>query len=353
MSVVAESKLIIRALNGELTERPPFWLMRQAGRYLPEYRALREEAKGFLNLCYNPALATEVTLQPIRRFGMDAAILFSDILVVPDALGVGVAFQEGEGPVLTPVRTDQQLAQLSLSRLHDHLSPVYAAISAIRRELPLRTALIGFAGAPWTLAAYVVEGGGSKEFQVARTLARREPALFSRLVDLLTEAVIEFLDQQVRAGAELLQIFDSWAGVLPPDQLELWSVAPMRTIVAELKNRHPAVPIIYFPRGAGTNIGHIHAQVGADGLSLDTGTSLELVSAWFPRQVCLQGNLDPIDLLVGGEPMLERARGLIAAAQGRPWIFNLGHGVLPQTDPEQVAALAALIKGSLALKSSR
>jgi len=337
-------KLLIRSLKGQPTTRPPFWLMRQAGRYLPEYREIRKDVPDFLSLCYNPALAVEVTLQPIRRFGMDAAILFSDILVVPDALGVQVAFAQGEGPVLAPVRTAEDLARLSLDQLHDRLSPVYATLSRLRRELPPETALIGFAGAPWTLAAYVVEGGGSKDFAAARTLARCQPELFGRLIELLTDAVIAFLDRQVQAGAEVLQLFDSWAGALPPDQLELWAIQPAQRIVAELKARHPDIPMIHFPRGVGLALPEVAARVGADGLSLDTSVPMAEAVRLLPRNLCLQGNLDPVDLVAGGEGMLTRLAALAKANQGRPWIFNLGHGVLQQTDPGEVQRLADAVR---------
>ena len=340
MQVESGEKLLIRTLNGRPVERPPFWLMRQAGRYLPEYRALRKEVPDFLALCYNPDLAVEVTLQPIRRFHMDAAILFSDILVVPDALGVEVAFQQGEGPNLAPIRTMEALEHLSLARLHDHLSPVYATLSRLSRELPSETALIGFAGAPWTLAAYVVEGGGSKDFAVARTLARTDPELFDRLIVLLTDAIIAFLDRQVQAGAEVLQLFDSWAGVLPEDQLELWCVAPVRRIILELKRLHPTVPVIHFPRGVGMSLAKVAAGVDADAIGLDTATPMAEAIKVLPRSCCLQGNLDPVDLVSGGQGMLDRLALLRNATEGRSWIFNLGHGVLQQTDPGEVQRLA-------------
>ncbi len=344
LPIRSADKLLIRSLKGQPAARPPFWLMRQAGRYLPEYREIRKEVPDFLSLCYNPDLAVEVTLQPIRRFGMDAAILFSDILVVPDALGVQVSFAQGEGPVLTPVRTAETLVQLSMDQLHERLSPVYATLSRLREELPPETALIGFAGAPWTLAAYVVEGGGSKDFAAARTLARCQPELFGRLIELLTDAVIAFLDRQVQAGAEVLQLFDSWAGALPPDQLELWAIRPVQRIVAELKARHPDIPVIHFPRGVGLALPEVAARVGADGLSLDTSVPMAEAVRLLPRDLCLQGNLDPVDLVAGGEGMLARLAALAKANRGRPWIFNLGHGVLQQTDPGEVQRLADAVR---------
>lgn len=340
MKVPSDEKRFLRALKGQPVDRAPFWLMRQAGRYLPEYRAIRKDVPNFLTLCYSPDLAVEVTLQPIRRFGMDAAILFSDILVIPDALGVKVAFQQGEGPVLEPIRTVEALDQLNMDRLHEHLTPVYETLTRLSSALPAETALIGFAGAPWTLAAYVAEGGGSKDFAAARTLARCEPELFSRLIDLLTDAVIAFLDRQVQAGAEVLQLFDSWAGVLPEDQLELWCIRPVRRIIAELSARHPHVPVIHFPRGVGLSLARVASAVGAGAISLDTATSMADAVRVLPPSVCLQGNLDPVDLVSGGSAMLERVAALRAATQGRPWIFNLGHGVLQQTDPGEVQRLS-------------
>ena len=344
LPVGSEDKRLLRALRGEPVDRAPFWLMRQAGRYLPEYREIRKEVPDFLTLCYSTELAVEVTLQPVRRFAMDAAILFSDILVVPDALGVSVTFLQGEGPALTPVRSMAALAQLSLDRLHDHLSPVYATLSRLTLELPSDTALIGFAGAPWTLAAYVAEGGGSKDFAIARTVARCEPAMFQGLIEILTLAVVEFLDRQVQAGAEVLQLFDSWAGVLPEDQLDQWCIRPVGRIVAELGRRHPGVPVIYFPRGVGLSLSKVAAAVGAAGIGLDTATSMAEAVRILPRTCCLQGNLDPVDLLAGGQGMLDRLEVLRRATRGRSWIFNLGHGVLQQTDPGEVQRLADALR---------
>ncbi|HEX2526353.1 MAG TPA: uroporphyrinogen decarboxylase [Geminicoccus sp.] len=340
MQVPPGQKRLIRTLNGQEVDRPPFWLMRQAGRYLPEYRAIRKEVPDFLTLCYSPDLAVEVTLQPIRRYGMDAAILFSDILVVPDALGVKVAFQQGEGPVLEPIRTVEALDRLSLSGFHDHLTPVYRTLSRLRQDLPQETALIGFAGAPWTLAAYVVEGSGSKDFAVARTLARTDEPLFQRLIDLLTDAIITFLDRQVQAGAEVLQLFDSWAGVLPEDQLERWCIRPVVRIITELRQRHPDVPVIHFPRGAGLSLPKVAAAVNAQAIGLDTSIPIAEAVRILPKDLCLQGNLDPVSLVAGGPAMLAQLAQLREVTRGRPWVFNLGHGVLQQTDPGEVQRLA-------------
>jgi uroporphyrinogen decarboxylase len=343
---MTQPKLLIRALRGEVCPRPPVWLMRQAGRYLPEYRALRAKAGNFLEFCYSPDLAVEATLQPIRRYGFDAAILFSDILVIPDALGASVRFIEGEGPRLEPLRTRQDLDRLSEDRLHEHLQPVYRTLRRLRSELPEHTALIGFAGAPWTLAAYMVEGSGSKDFAQARALARCEPALFAALIARLSDAIAAYLDAQVEAGAEALQLFDSWAGVLPPAELERWVTAPNRRIVHELRRRHPHVPVICFPRGIGASYPAFAEAVTPDGLGLDTTVPMGWAAAALPGTLCLQGNLDPLALLEGGPAMLSEADGILAAMRGRPHVFNLGHGVLPQTDPDAVGRLVAHLQSA-------
>lgn len=344
------AKPLLAALSGEVRDRPPVWLMRQAGRYLPEYRALRKEARSFLEFCYTPDLAVEVTLQPIRRYGFDAAILFSDILVVPDALGAEVWFVEGEGPRLTPIRDRGGLAALDPSRQRGHLSPVYEAVRRLRAELPPEVALIGFGGAPWTLAAYMVEGRGSKEtagFAAARGLARDEPALFGGLIDLLTHAIEDHLVAQVEAGAEAVQLFDSWAGILDAEGFGRWCIEPTRAIVAGFRRRCPGVPVIAFPREAGeAGYARYAAEVPADAIGIDTG----LPMAWAARnlrpgsRLCLQGNLDPRALLGPVDALLAEADRIVAAAAGRPHVFNLGHGVVPETPPEAVAALVKHLK---------
>ncbi|MGH6917849.1 MAG: uroporphyrinogen decarboxylase [Geminicoccaceae bacterium] len=342
--------LLVDVLSGLEGSRPPIWLMRQAGRYLPEYRGLRQKAASFLELCYTPELAVEITLQPVRRFGMDAAILFSDILVVPDALGCDVRFDEGAGPKLAPIRSRKDLRGLSLDGLQERLAPVYAAVRGVRELLPEGTALIGFAGAPWTVAAYMVEGETSKDYARARTLAQREPVLFADLIELLAEATTAHLLAQIEAGAQVVQLFDSWAGVLPEPAFVRWCQEPAARIVAALKAARPDVPVIAFPRGAGALYPAYQAAVAADGLGLDTAVPL----AWARRalpEVCLQGNLDPIALVVGGQTMRAEARRIVAALAGSRFVFNLGHGVLPETDPEEVAALVDLIK-SISLESA-
>ena len=317
--------------------------MRQAGRYLPEYREIRRQASGFLELCYTPELAVEVTMQPIRRFGFDAAILFSDILVVPDALGCDVNFVEGEGPKLRTIRDEASIAALNAGSLHQHLAPVYETLRRLREKLPAETALIGFAGAPWTVTSYMVEGGGSKEFQETRTFARRDPEAFAALIDLVTEATADYLKAQVEAGAEALQLFDSWAGVLPPDQFHRWCERPIEKIVRTVKAAHPDIPIIAFPRGAGVLYQHFAERIPVDGISLDTTVPIDWARNAL-RKVCLQGNLDPIALLSGGEDMLNNAAHLLKTMAGRPFIFNLGHGVLPSTNPDTVKRLVDFVR---------
>ena len=338
-------KLMLRALRGEKTERPPIWLMRQAGRYLPEYRETRKQAGGFLDLCYNPELAVEVTLQPIRRYGFDASILFSDILVVPHGLGQEVWFEEGEGPKLTPLTRPDALDALRLEEMVERLAPVYQTVRGLSEALPAETTLIGFSGAPWTLATYMLEGGTSKQFVTAKRWALAEPEAFGRLMALLEEAVVEHLSAQVEAGAEVLQIFDSWAGALPVRALRQWSLEPLTRITSALKQRHPGVPVILFPRGAGQLYVDFAADSGAAGLSLDSNLPPDWAAKTLPQDVTLQGNLDPIYLVAGGEAMERSAREILDAMAGRPFVFNLGHGVVPQTPPEHVERLVALVRG--------
>jgi uroporphyrinogen decarboxylase len=330
--------LLVAALRQSPVQRPPVWLMRQAGRYLPEYRSLRRRTGHFLELCYSPDLASEVTLQPLRRYALDAAILFSDILVVPDALGCAVSFEQGAGPRLEPVRDKAALARLRPDGLPARLAPVYAALRQVRASLPPSTALIGFAGAPWTLAAYMVEGGASSEFYAARAFALTQPDTFAQLIALLSEAVMTHLEAQIEAGADVVQLFDSWAGILPEPEFERWCQAPIARIVARLKACHPEVPIIAFLRGAGGRYPTFVQAAPVDGVSLDTTFSLAWARHALPK-VCLQGNLDPAALLAGGAVACREARRIIETMGDRPFVFNLGHGVLPQTDPMAVAAL--------------
>ena len=337
-------KTVLRVLAGEAVWPPPVWLMRQAGRYLPEYRAIRAQAGDFVTLCTTPHLAAEVTLQPLRRFGMDAAILFSDILLIPWALGQPLRFAEGEGPLLEPIRDAAGLAALRPNGLLDRLAPVLETVARVRAEVGEAT-LIGFAGAPWTVACYMVEGAGSKEFAVVRTLAYREPSLFAALIDCLVEATTAFLCAQIDAGAETVMLFDSWAGLLPPSGFHTHVIEPTASIVRRVRGRYPIVPIIGFPRLAGTRVAEYVALTGVDAVGIDTQADAAHWSAALGRTP-VQGNLDPIALLAGGPAQRTATETVLDAARGRPWIFNLGHGILPATPPEHVADLLATVRAA-------
>lgn len=318
--------------------------MRQAGRYLPEYRKIRARAKDFLDLCLTPELAVEVTLQPIRRFGFDGAILFSDILVVPYALGQRVWFEDAVGPRLEPIIRVSDLGAIAPSRVHRILGPVYETIAGLRGALPGRTALIGFAGAPWTVASYMVEGGASKDFVKAKTWAYRAPEEFERLIDLLVEVTSEYLIAQVEAGAEVLQLFDSWAGVWAEAGLRRWCLAPVAEIRRRVAAAHPEVPMILFPRGAGAFYETFAGESGAAGLSLDTTVPLGWARQNLQWKVTVQGNLDPLLLVVGGAAMCEGVREILTGLGGGAFIFNLGHGIIPETPPDHVAALVEQVR---------
>jgi len=337
-------KPLLHVLRGEAAAIPPVWLMRQAGRYLPEYRALRAKATNFIEFCLTPDLATEVTLQPVRRFGMDAAILFADILLIPHALGQDVRFVEGEGPRLEPLRDGTALARLSQARMTETLAPVMQTIKAVRAALPDQAALIGFAGSPWTVASYMIEGQGGTDFEWSRKMAWSEPILFARLLDQLVEATTSYLIAQMDAGAELLQLFDSWAGAVPAPLFEMAVLAPTARIVKGVKARHPRIPIIGFPRAAAAHIGRYAAETGVDGVGIDHMTDIAAAASLVSPHITLQGNLDPILLLTGGPAMEKNARALLDQMQGRPFIFNLGHGVLQATPPDNVAQLVTLVK---------
>lgn len=338
------TKHFLKPFSGTAVQPPPVWLMRQAGRYLPEYRKVRSEAGSFLDLCYAPKLAAEVTLQPIRRYGFDAAILFSDILVVPDALGQGVRFAEGEGPRLDPVKTVADLRRLDLSNTHYKFAKVCETVALLSKELPRETALIGFCGAPWTVATYMAEGRGSSDQAAARSWAYRDRAGFSELIDLLTEASIVYLSGQVDAGANALQIFDSWAGSLAEDEFERWVIAPTARIVTEIRRRHPQVPIIGFPRGAAALLQKYIDSTKVDGVSCDTSCPLSVMQAIAKTGTVVQGNLDPLLLVTGGEALDARAGAICEAMAGLPFVFNLGHGIVPETPPENVARLVQRIR---------
>ncbi|MDR3518545.1 MAG: uroporphyrinogen decarboxylase [Azospirillaceae bacterium] len=338
------NKLFLRTLTGKTSSRPPFWLMRQAGRYLPEYRAVRTQAGSFLALCFDPALATEVTLQPLRRYDMDAAILFSDILVVPHALGQKLDYLDGEGPRLEPIRTTQDLLRLSQERFHQTLAPVYETIDRLKTAIPAHTALIGFAGSPWTIATYMVEGGATKEFVEVKRWAYRDPAGFSALIDLIVDATIDYLSAQIRTGVEAIQLFDSWAGVLPEPAFRRFVIEPTRRIVTALKTHNPEIPIIGFPRGAGLLYLDYVRGTGIDALALDTTVPLIWAARTLQTRLPIQGNLDPVLLVAGGSPMAEAVHEILHTLGPKPFIFNLGHGVVQSTPPEHVADLAELIK---------
>ncbi|HEV2098962.1 MAG TPA: uroporphyrinogen decarboxylase, partial [Stellaceae bacterium] len=339
----ADSKPLLRALTGETVSPAPWWLMRQAGRYLPEYRELRARAADFVELCLTPALAAELTLQPVRRYGMNAAILFSDILLLPYALGQRLSFREGQGPVLGPVADNAGLARLDGSCAVSRLDPVFEAICRVGAGLSAETALIGFAGAPWTVATYMVEGGTSRDFRRVKAWAYADPQGFEALIGLLTETTIEFLAAQISSGVEVIQLFDSWAGVLPEPAFARWVIAPTKRIVTALKTRYPGCPIIGFPRGAGLFYERYVAETGIDAVGLDTTVSAGFACTRLRPLATLQGNLDPVLLAVGGEALERTVVDLRRAFAGGPWVFNLGHGVLPETPVENVAALARLL----------
>jgi uroporphyrinogen decarboxylase len=344
------ARALLSVLAGAPVWPPPVWLMRQAGRYLPEYRAVRAKVSGFVELCTSPDLAAEVTLQPIRRYGLDAAILFSDILILPWALGQGLAFREGEGPVLPPIRDEAGFRALDASRFAEKTAPVMETVrlvrAGLRREGFSETALIGFAGAPFTVACYMVEGAGSRDFAATRLMAWRNPDLFGRLIDLVTETTIRYLAAQIESGSETIMLFDSWAGVLAPSQFRRYVIDPAQRIAAALRETFPYIPIIGFPRMAGLALGDYARDTGVNAVGIDTAADLARALALLPPTIAAQGNLDPLALAAGGEAMAAEARTILAAARGRPFIFNLGHGIVPATPPEHVAALIALIRAA-------
>ena len=336
---------LLQVFGGEALSPPPLWLMRQAGRYLPEYRETRQKAGGFLDLCYNPALAAEVTLQPIRRYGFDAAILFADILLVPDALGQRVRFVEKEGPRLDPIRTGHDVAQLREKNAHAKYAIVAETVARLRQDLAKDTALIGFCGAPWTVATYMIAGQGSTDQADARLLAYRDPATFAALIALLVRSSIDYLCLQIEAGAGVIQIFDSWAGSLPDDQFEAWVIGPTRQIVDAVKARFPGVPIIGFPRGAGVRAFSYVERTGVDGIGCDTAMPLEVIRKTLSGKTVVQGNLDPLLLVAGGSALDRRVDEIIGMLGCNPFIFNLGHGIVPETPPDNVARLVARVRG--------
>lgn len=340
-----QSKTILRALAGEVLPTPPIWMMRQAGRYLPEYRATRSQAGDFLSLCYNSELAAEVTLQPIRRYGFDAAILFADILLLPHALGMDLWFETGEGPRLSTITTDADLATLKpADAIHDHMAPVYETVRILSRELPRETTLIGFAGAPWTVASYMIAGRGTPDQGPAHALKAASRPLFQAIIDRLTAATVEYLSAQVDAGAEVVKLFDSWAGTLQGQDFDDFALAPARAITQALKARHPGLPVIAFPRGAGTRYAGVHAATGADCVALDDGVTPEWAAKHVQKDGCVQGNLASAHMVTGGQSLVDETRRTVRAFAGGPHIFNLGHGITPDADPANVQLMIDTVR---------
>jgi uroporphyrinogen decarboxylase len=339
-------KLLLRALSGETLPIPPVWLMRQAGRYLPEYRATRAKAGSFLDLCYNPELAIEVTMQPMRRYGFDAAILFADILLVPQALGANLTFVQGEGPRLSTITNAEDLAKLgSVDDIHATLSPIYETVRGLAETLPPETTLIGFAGAPWTVATYMVAGRGTPDQAPARDLIARQPEVFDALIEKITAATIGYLEKQVEAGAEVIKLFDSWAGTLNWEDFAKYSIAPTKRIVDALHARWPNLPIIGFPRGAGTGYEAYIAQTGITAVALGNTVSPHFAKERLQPKLCVQGNLDPLFMVVGGDPLVRATQRIVEVLKDGPFIFNLGHGITPDADPKNVDLMLKTIRG--------
>lgn len=344
MTASTADKNFLKVLDGQTLATPPIWLMRQAGRYLPEYRAIRATAPSFLDFCYTPKLAAEATLQPIQRFGFDAAILFSDILVIPDALGQKVGFESGEGPRLDPIESAGDLRRLRRDISGGRLEKVYETIDLVKGQLPAETAFIGFCGAPWTVASYMIAGRGTPDQAPARIFAYRHPELFSELIDLLVETSADYLIRQLVAGVEAVQIFDSWSGVLPVAQFERWCAAPVAAIVRKVRTARPDARIIAFPRGAATHMIKYARLEGISAIGLDTAVDPDWAAANIQVKLPVQGNLDPLALLAGGSGLDEAIDRILAAFAGRPHVFNLGHGILPETPVAHVEHMLARVR---------
>jgi len=342
---MSEQKKILRALAGETLPTPPIWMMRQAGRYLPEYRATRAEAGDFLSLCYNSDLATEVTLQPIRRYGFDAAILFADILLLPQALGVDLWFATGEGPRMTTTTTEAELAALKdKDAIHDTLNPIYQTVKNLSQELPKETTLIGFAGAPWTVATYMIAGRGTKDQGPAHALKSENRAVFEGILNLLTEGTIEYLSKQIEAGAEVVKLFDSWAGSLKGEDFDRYALEPAKKIISALKERHPGIPIIAFPREAGERYVGFAKATGADCVAVDNSVTAEWVADNVQIDGCVQGNLASSHMVTGGQPLIDETRRIVKALSKGPHIFNLGHGITPDANPDNVQLMIDTVR---------
>lgn len=336
-------KKLLATLKGAKQDRPPLWLMRQAGRYLPEYRALRETKGGFLELCYDSDAAAEVTLQPIRRFGFDGAILFSDILVVPHALGQNLWFEAGEGPRLAPTLLDNALS--SLQAAPERLNPIYDTVAKVSAALPSETTFLGFIGSPWTVATYMVAGQGSKDQAASRRLAYRDPKAFQEIIDAIIDLSVTYVSGQIQNGVEAVQLFDSWAGSLSPAQFDQWVIAPNAEIVRRVKALHPDTPIIGFPKGAGGKLPRYATQTGVDALGLDETVDPNWANAALPPEMPVQGNLDPLALVTGGQALDEAIDSILAAFPERPHVFNLGHGIVPDAPIAHVEQLIRRLRG--------
>ena len=342
-----KGKLIVNTLNGQIESPPPIWLMRQAGRHLPEYMELRSKSGSFLDFCYNPDLCVEATLQPIKRYGLDAAILFSDILVIPDALGQQVTFVPGKGPMLKPISNINDIDKLNINNFSENLSPIYKSIEQLMVQLSSfssNPALIGFAGAPWTVATYMVEGGSSKDYYKTKKWAYEYPSEFRRLINILVDATSEHLINQIKSGAEVIQIFDSWAGILSSFQFDQWVIEPTKEIISRIKMRYPETPIIGFPRGAGVLYEKFVELTNVDAVSLDSTMSLSWAISHFKKDVVIQGNLDNLSLLIGGDLMETEINNILSCISNKSFIFNLGHGVLPGTPISHVERLIEIVR---------
>ena len=340
-----KSKPILRALAGETLPTPPIWMMRQAGRYLPEYRATRAQAGDFLSLCYNSDLATEVSLQPIRRYGFDASILFADILLLPQALGADLWFVTGEGPRLSTIKDAAGFAKLKgKDDIHEHLAPIYQTVKNLAQSLPTETTLIGFAGAPWTVATYMIAGKGTPDQAPAHVLKSSDLPVFEALIDLITKGTIEYLSQQILAGAEVVKLFDSWAGSLHGDDFKKYALAPTKRIISELKLRHPHTPIIAFPREASSNYIGFAKATGTDCVAIDDSVSADWIAQHVQVDGCVQGNLASSHIVTGGQDLIDDTTTIVKALSKGPHIFNLGHGITPDANPENVQLMIETVR---------
>jgi uroporphyrinogen decarboxylase len=343
-NAVDADKPLLAVLRGERRDPPPMWLMRQAGRYLPEYRALRAEKGGFLDMAYDPATAAEITLQPLRRFPFDGAILFSDILIVPHAIGQSLTFVAGEGPRLAPPLSEASLE--ALQPVMERLEPIWATVARVKAALTPETSFLGFAGSPWTVATYMVAGQGSREQAEARSLAYQDPGKFAAIIERIETITVDYLSGQVRAGVDAVQLFDSWAGSLAPAEFERWVIAPTARIVEAFRKRHPDTPVIGFPKGAGGKLRAYAAETGIDAVGLDETVDPDWAARELPAKLPVQGNLDPLALIAGGAALETAVKRILDAFSGRPHIFNLGHGIQQTTPIAHVEQLVALVKGA-------